>query len=193
MKNGILNKTAVMMLTALVLGGCASDAEQTRQTTIGEIPQWVLNPTIKDGLAAAECVSWSGNFTVDREQATAFARANLTKQIALKSAAMDETYARRVDASTGSNVGTSFESTSKQVAEQELRLTRAVKVAPATINDEKQLCVLVTLEPAQTEKLFKKIVASSGTSLSAQDEGVLYEEFKAYKAQQRLKEAVSKQ
>ena len=191
MKDRILKIVFLLGVTSLILQGCATDEKQVKVKQAGNIPEWVLNPVIKDGLAAAECVAWSGNFTVDREQATAFARANLTKQISLKSAAMDETYARRVDASTGRNTGTSFESTSKQIAEQELRLTRAVKVAPATINDEKQLCVLVTLEPEHTKQLFKKIVSSTG-QLSAQDESILYEEFKAFKAQQRLEQAIKK-
>ena len=168
-------------LTLLAACGSVPEKEQA-----ASIPSWILSPTIDDGIAATACVNFSGNMNIDKAQAVATARADITKQINIKVQAMDKTYARKTetaDKMVSSNV---FESVSKQLAQQSLVGSRPEKVEILDIAGKQQLCAMVTLKPAITEKLFKDIIKNSGEKIAAQDESILFEEFKAHKAQQEL-------
>ncbi len=92
------------------------------------MPGWILNPNIEGGIAAAECSTWSGDFSMDKAEATALARATLAKQIDTKVQAMDKTYQRRVRANDKTTTGTTFESVSKQLTEQTLQGTVPKKI-----------------------------------------------------------------
>ncbi|HFD38431.1 MAG TPA: hypothetical protein ENJ31_01075 [Anaerolineae bacterium] len=183
-----MKRLIAVMSAAALLAACSSTKEKAGvEAPPGmDLPDWVMNPVIEDGLAATDCVKWSGNMSIDRKQAIANARAGLAQQIDIKVKAMDKTYARKVDAQGGTNIGGVFESVSKQVTQQQLSGSRPTKVKPVTINGESHICAMVTFAPAATEELFKNIVKSSGVKLSPQDEDVLYEEFKAFKAQEEL-------
>lgn len=169
---------------ALVVA-CGSNPDKPNPVT-ETIPDWVLNPVIEDGLVSTECVNWSGNMNIDKAQAVASARAEITKQIDVKVKAMDKTYARKTETSDKLVTSNVFESVSKQLAQQSLSGSRAEKVDIVKIAGKQQLCAMVTLKPAVTKMLFKDIIKSSGVQVSAQDESILFEEFKAHKAQQEL-------
>ena len=49
---------------------------------------------------------------------------------------------------------------------------------------------MITLSPKQTEGIFQDILEASQRPVSAQDKDILYQEFKAYKAQQDLDKAL---
>lgn len=59
------------------------------------------------------------------------------------------------------------------------------------INGQRNLCVLVALNPNATKDLFDSIIQQSRRSLKPTSEEALYEEFRASKAQQELLEATS--
>ncbi|MFA9460356.1 hypothetical protein [Thiohalorhabdus methylotrophus] len=186
-----------IVMGALVLGagglmaGCASSGKSTEGTA--GLPSWVMNPTIEGGIAATECVPASQDLSLDKAEATAKARATLVKQINLKVKAMDKTYQRKVKSQSGTTTGGTFESVSRQVADQYLSGSRATKVNYVDINGKRNLCAMVTMDPKTTESLFKELVAQSEKKLSPQDEEVLYEEFKAKKAQEALTAATSEE
>ncbi len=183
-------KSIIMLSLLLALGlfffGCAGKSEQAGLKS--DLPNWVLNPKIEGGIAAAECSKWTGDISMDKAEATALARATLAKQIDTKVQAMDKTYKRKVSTEEGTSMGSTFESVSKQVAKQHLKGAHVQKVKKVKIDGKKQLCVLCVLDPQATEKLFKDIVKQSSADLDPQDERVLYEEFKAEKAQEELEE-----
>jgi hypothetical protein len=182
-------KNVVMpaVLTAMVLGGCSSTSEETTETP--SIPDWVRKPVVEGGLAASECVNWSGKWSLDKSESVANARAALAKQIGTQVEAMDKTYNRRVKTESGTVTGGTFESGSKQVANEYLQGTRATKVEMVTMpGGKKNLCSMVTLDPETTKKLFEEIVKQSDRDdqLDARDEEALYEEFKAQQFQKEL-------
>lgn len=181
-------KNFVTASLALILVACGSAPVEESKTV--NIPSWILNPTIENGLAATECVNFSGNMNIDKTQAVASARANLTKQINVKVKAMDKTYSRKTEAGDKLVTSNVFETVSKQLAEQALVGTRPEKVEILEVVGKQQLCVMVTLKPTVTEKLFKDIIKDSGQNVAAQDEAILFEEFKAHKSQQELENSV---
>ncbi|MCP4406720.1 MAG: hypothetical protein GY807_02990 [Gammaproteobacteria bacterium] len=181
---------AASAVLSLVLAGCASaPKELPKPSSASEIPDWVLNPTIEDGIASAQCVPWSGDMSLDRSEAIAEARADLVKQIEVKVKAMDKTYARRVTAKSGTSTGKVFEKVSKQVASRNLTATQVNKVDPGVkINEVVHLCAMVVFGREANKRLFEDLISSSGASenISPQDEDIMFEEFKAFKAQQEL-------
>jgi hypothetical protein len=171
--------------TVVLLSACAG-GDVKEQAPVSNIPAWVLNPIIDDGLAATECVKWSGNMSIDKKQAVANARAGLVKQINIKVKAMDKTYARKTETQDKMVTSNVFESVSKQIAEQSLVGARPERVELVNIGDVQNLCAMVTLKPEKTQELLDSILAASEVTVSAQDKDILYEEFKSYKAHQEL-------
>lgn len=183
-------KTASVLL-AVFLAACASnDVQQSQTSDSGAYdtrPDWVKLPTVEDGLASTQCVANKGSASIMQGKATALARAEIARQIEVKATALDKTYQRLTEASVGDSFGESFESVSKTVANQNLSGTRAVKAEFVKgIDGQPQFCVMVTMSPALTKNLFKDLLKEANTQVGAQNEAILYEEFKAYKAHQEL-------
>ncbi len=173
----------------LTLGGCASTPTQPEKPQL-DLPSWVLNPSVEDGVATAECVKWSGNMGLDKAEAEAKARANLAKQLEVKVQAMDKAYARKVQAGGETNVGSTFETVSKQLAEQTLSGARILKMDVVPIQGEQYLCAQMAMG-VSAKKFVDQLVNESGREVDAQDEKFLYEEFKAHKAQQALEQEMA--
>ena len=168
-----------------LLAGCSS--QKIAEKTDSGLPSWIMNPTASDveGIAGIACVADSGNLTVDRQAAMANARVALAQQINAKVQAMAETYSRRTDSASGASASTHFETVGRQVTEQNLSGSRVTKADYVTVNGKKQLCTVVEMSVKQRE-LFNKIVGASGVELDKQQQEVLFEEFKAYKARERM-------
>ena len=106
---------------------------------------------------------------------------------------MDKTYARKTDTNKGSSVGGTFESVSKQITQQSLNGARPIKAELVELDEKRHLCVMVALSPIFTDELFSNIIKNSGVNLNPDDESVMKEEFKAYKAQQEMEAEFNKQ
>lgn len=179
---------SIIAISVVTLTACASNQDKLQGNI--NLPGWVLMPTIENGLAESACVPWSGHLTIDREQATAMARNALVRQIEVKSASMTKTHASKTDTVAGTNVSASFESNARQIAEATLTGSKAIKGDVFTIDNKQQFCVMVALDPQQTQQVFNKLIESSGAQLKANDEQVLFEQFKAMKGQQELEKAL---
>lgn len=172
-------------LAALIaVAGCASNTNDADLSI--NPPEWVMNPSVEGGIAESTCVQSSGHFNIDRKQAIAEARQGLAQQIQSRVEAMDETYSNRTTTEDGTTAGGTFESVSRQVTEQNLSGAVPERVELVRIGDQTQLCAMVAMRPDQTRDLFNKLVAQSGAKLGAQDEQVLFQQFKAEQARKRL-------
>ena len=184
--------TSILALAgSLLLTACSSAPTKQEVSEMAAqndpYPEWFYNPVIENGIAAASCVPIPGaNISVAQKQATANGRANLAMQIDTRVRAMDKTYDRVTNTNEGASIGGTFESVSKQVANQNLVGSRAVKFERVIDGDNKMMCALVTLNPESTNNLFKDLVKAAEVNLSSENESVLKEQFLAYKAQQEL-------
>lgn len=191
-------ETIAYTLALILLSGCGTNPDKpvAEDQVIGNslgLPDWVVNPQIENGLADVACVPWSGHLTIDRSQASAMARNALVHQIELKAASMTKTFTHKTDTIAGSNIGADFEETARQLAEANLKGSRASRADLVTIDGKKQFCAMVTMPPAQTEALYQQLTRSGGATLSAEDDRVMFEQFKAYKAQQQLEQALQQE
>ncbi len=181
-------KKTLLLTSLLALAACNS-APQTESASLHKddnIPGWVLNPTAEAALASSSCVPWSGNLSADRSQAISAARADITQQINVKASVLDKLYQRKMQSENSISTGGTFEQVSKQVAQQNLVGSKPQKVAFAKIDNQKQLCVLVTM--ADPKKAFEDLVKGSERQLDPTSKAALYEEFKAQKAMKELEQ-----
>jgi hypothetical protein len=188
----MLKKSLLALSMGVLLTACASTPEPTamdnaRQVTgnpADNAPSWVFLPKSDKGLAASSCVNWTGNMSIDRPHAIANARADLAQQINVKASVLDKLYNRKLEAEGKSDVGSTFEQVSKQVASESLENSSPEEIALATLDGDKYLCALVILN--QSEEAFEGLVEGSGRELDPQSKAALYEEFRAQKAMAEL-------
>ena len=178
----------LLLLGLGLLAGCGSSAQKAG---MGEIPKWVANPQVEQGIAVTECVPASNNYSLDRKEAIANARQSLAQQIQTKVQAMEKTYQRRIQADDETTTGTTFETVSKQLTEQTLKGSVPKKHAYEMLSEEKHMCVLLTMGGSQMKKFFDQLMKRSNANVSPQDEEILYQEFKAKQAQEEMKEELS--
>lgn len=178
-------KLKVLSLSAIAfLGACAGTPQE--ETSVGSIPSWILNPQVEDGIAVSECVLFSGNMSIDKQQAVANARASLAQRIATRVSAMDKSYRDKVEVASGVESGSTFSSVSKQVTQQTLSGTNPVKTDIVKIADKDNLCVLVVVGQESTKDIFENLLEKAQLPMSAQQKDVLYAEFKTQRAEKQL-------
>lgn len=185
-------KLASVLAMSAVLAACGSTPKNSAEELNKNIPEWVLNPVLEDGIAASVCVPSSGHMSTDKAQATALARTELAQQINTRVKALDKTYQERIDVDNAAQVGSTFTSVSKQLTDQSLTGSRVIKTAYANFDSKNQLCVLTALGSSSTKELFDNIIKESERNLSIDQEKVLYQEFKAQKAQDELEAELQK-
>lgn len=186
----MFNKLNLLSLPAIFLLGACSSSEPSQETAVGEIPSWILNPQIEDGIAVSECVSWSGNMSIDKQQAMANARTSLAQRINTQVSAMDKVYQDKVEVASGGESGSTFSSVSKQVTEQTLVGTSPLKVDILKIEEKDNLCVLVGIGQQATKDIFESLVETAQRPMSTQQKDVLYQEFKAQQAASELNDEI---
>ncbi|MDP7591614.1 MAG: hypothetical protein QF552_02745 [Litorilituus sp.] len=189
-----MNKKLIIATACLLLSACGSTTtpKPTLLETTDSVPSWVLNPNVDNALAAASCVPWSGNLSIDKAQSLATARAEISQQLKLKVSVLDKMYQRKLEADGKLNTGGTFEQVSKQISEQTLVNSKADKVEFAKIDGQKQLCTLVTLSEKKNDQLFEQLVNKSGAKIDPTSKAALYEEFRAKKASQELEKELKK-
>jgi len=174
---------------ALGLAACSGSPEKEAILS-GNYPSWIDKPVVADGIAESACVSSSGNMTLDKKRATANARAMIAQSIETRIKAMDKTYQRVTESEQEMTSGSTFESVSKQVTEQSLNGTKAVESGYFRINDKSQYCVMVAFGQQETKAVFEQALKAANTPLSPTSERAMYEEFRAYKAQEELEQSL---
>jgi len=189
MKNTL--KIATALTVSAILAACSS-APDPAEALNKNIPEWVLNPVLEDGLASSVCVTSSGHMSTDKAQATSLARVELAQQINTRVKALDKTYQEKVNVNNEAQMGSTFSSVSKQLTNQSLTGARVIKTAYAHFNGKDQLCVLTALGSSSTKELFDNIIKESERQMSIDQEKVLYQEFKAQKAQEELEAELNK-
>jgi protein-tyrosine-phosphatase len=188
-------KTQKIILTALfvtVISACNSTEKAQTPSPSSNIPSWVLNPVVEDGIAATDCVKYSGHMSIDKKMATANSRLALAQQIDVRVEGLEKTYSNRVDANDDTTAGSSFSSVSKQLTKQKLNGSRVIKSDIVKILGKEHFCVLTTLSPTATSELFEAIIKQSQRMINPKDEKFLYQEFKAQKAEKNLDKAIEK-
>lgn len=186
-------KVIITAAVASLLSACGSTQKaEAPPAPSSNIPQWVLNPVVEDGIAAADCVKSSGNFSIDQKLAASNSRVALAQQISAKVQALEKNYQERIDSNEESTTGTTFTSVAKVLTDQTLTGSRVVKSDIVSIQGKDHYCSLMTLSPTSTKELFDALITQSKRRVNPQDEKFLYQEFKAAQAQEELDKTMSR-
>lgn len=181
----MLLKLKLLSLSGLVLlTACSSSEVET--TSIGDIPSWILAPEVDDGIAVAECVIFSGNFSIDQSHAKANARSSLAQRIETRVSAMDKVYRDKIEVSSGVESGSTFSSVSKQVTQKTLVGASVLKTDIVELAGQDNLCIMLGMGQESTKEIFDSLVDASNRPMSASQKDVLYAEFKADRAEKQL-------
>jgi hypothetical protein len=187
-------KVIITAAVASLLSACGSTpiAEKPAPAVNSGIPQWVLSPVVEDGIAAADCVRSSGNFSVDQKLAASNTRVALAQQMSAKVSALEKNYQERIDSNEETTTGSTFTSVAKVLTDQTLTGSRMVKSDMVNIEGNTHYCTLMTLSPTATKELFDALITQSKRRVNPQDEKFLYQEFKAAKAHDELDKTIQK-
>ncbi|WP_025820337.1 hypothetical protein [Shewanella marina] len=182
------NKILSVALTVLFVGGCAN-TEVTNIETSSNIPVWVMNPSSANGYSASNCVSSSGNFSIDRNHAISLTRITLAQNMQLKASILEKSY-QKLNQSTGlSTTGSSFEQIAKQVTSISIQNSQVEQIALIEINDVEQVCALVTIPKTLTHVLFEETIGQDKT-VDPTNKTALYNEFISQKTAKELEQQV---
>lgn len=182
----LITITAALVLTACAAQQPVSVSSTNALTEEDKAPDWVFLPKSDNGLAASACVRWSGAMNVDKAQATATARAELAQQVRLKASVLDKLYSRKTSVHDADSIGGTFEQASQQVASETLTGSSVEEISFAVIDGSKYLCSLVVLE--NTRNAFEGLVEGSQRRLDPMSDEALYEEFRAQKTLDELRQ-----
>ncbi|MHA7589530.1 hypothetical protein [Vibrio harveyi] len=177
-------------ISAVILSGCASQSgsENTAKVETNKgsnVPSWVLSPTSANGFAASNCVTASGNFSVDRNHAISLARNTLAQNLDIKVSVLEKNY-QKIDSSVdGQTSGTSFEQIAKQITNTSIQKSQVEQVSLVEIGGVEQICALVVMPKIESEKMFNSAV-TAGTDIDPTDKAALYKEFVSQKTSKEL-------
>jgi hypothetical protein len=191
--NRLTIKLMTAALTAGLITGCASNSPSDERSSTSGLPAWVVSPNqlVGEGaLAATECVPDNANMSILRAKSTALARAALAQQIQVSVQVMDETYQDLTENGAESGSGSTFSSVSEQVTDQMLNgaLPERMDYIEGR-NDEALFCTMVVMAPEANRKVFEQIIDKSNRQMSPDNEALLYQEYRAKRASEKLKEA----
>jgi len=183
-----LLKTTLISAGLLTLAACGTVPHETG--ALDGLPKWVTSPEVEGGIAESACVSFSGTMNVDRSEAIHLASEQLAAQLERKTAFLAKSFQSKTKTTEGLNVGTNFTQTGQQLVEQNLSGVKAQEMGVFKVAGTDQLCVMVAIESGKTKTIYQTLKTASKAQLNAKDDGVIYEQFRAYKADQELQKAM---
>jgi PBP1b-binding outer membrane lipoprotein LpoB len=188
MKHHILSA----VIGAVFLSGCASQSASENTAKIetnkgSNVPAWVLNPTSANGFAASNCVTASGNFSIDRNHAVSLARNTLAQNLDIKVSVLEKNY-QKIDTTVDAQVaGTSFEQIAKQITNTSIQKSQVEQVSLVNVGGVDQVCALVVMPKIESEKMFNTAVTADA-NVDPSDKAALYKEFVSQKTTKELEE-----
>ncbi|MCK0162352.1 LPP20 family lipoprotein [Marinobacter sp. S6332] len=187
-------KFIAVLGSASLIAACASTQPSDQSSATSGLPAWVITPgnLVDDGsLVATECVSANAGMSILKAKSIALARGNLAQQIQVNVQAMDDTYRDLTENGGQSGSGSTFSSVTKQVTDQ--MLSGAIPERVDYIkgpNDTTLFCSMVVMAPEKNRKIFEQIIDRSNRQMSPENEALLYQEFRAKRAADELKNAL---
>lgn len=150
------------------------------------LPSWVLNPNVDEGLAAVDCVEFSGNVSVDAKLASSNARLALAQQISTKVESIDKTYDTRVSNGDRTDINSRFTSVSKQITKQSISGSKILQSDIVNISGKDYFCSMAVLSEMKTAQLFNSLVEQADVALDSSTKAELK---KVFTEQPQLPEA----
>jgi hypothetical protein len=176
--------------------GCGGGAQQQPKPAPVSFP-WMdfcnKYRNMEGGVATCKCnpAATSDEVSIAEDEAIADARSELARELGLRVKTMVKRYKSRTIANKKRAIGSTFEEVAKQVANQYLTGSRVLASRVfQTPEGGYMVCAAVGLQPETVKEMISNIAKEAGLN-NPKDEDILYQEFKAYKAQQELERETS--
>ncbi|MBL0691387.1 MAG: hypothetical protein JJV97_03560 [SAR324 cluster bacterium] len=192
----IISKISFLGVCLFIFASCSSSDKSAPYVPSNipdkvKMPDWIFSPSIDSGIAAAQCVIFSGNISLDQQEVTAKGRASLAQQVNVRVKVMDKVFQDKTEVDGKVSAGNVFQNVSTQLTDEIIVGSKLIRTDFGEIDKTTYLCGMVAISPEETKKLFDAIVNDAkAPSTNAQDKDILYQEFKAYKAHQELSTAL---
>ena len=172
-------KVGFLPLAVVLMLGCAGQPNDFASPLPEgvNIPDWVLKPFVKDGLAASDCVKFSGNLSIDQKLVVANARAELAKQLTSKVEVMDSVLSKRDSIDNTPTTSNKFAEMNTVTAMEMLVGSKPEVFGFADIQGQQHYCTLVSLATEQTQELFGEILKLNKLSLDKDEQSLLWQNF----------------
>ncbi len=181
---------AAVVATSFLFTGCAQQP-QTAQAPVqvknkfANAPKWVLDPQVEGGIAAVGIAAATpAGMSFQRTQALGNGRDELARQLEVKVTNMLKDFTQVTGVGTAATVDKVASNVSKQVASQTLA---GSKQKAMWIAEDGELYILVALDPDAVKKETENAVKSS-----FKNDGALWQQFQAKKAQDELSAEIDK-
>lgn len=193
-------KLVTAILAAGLVAGCASTQPSEETSSSSGLPAWVMMPASQAGegaLATTECVAANANMSILKAKSISLGRAALAQQIQVSVQVMEETYQDMTENGSESGSGSTFTSVSKQVADQMLNgaIPERMDYLDGDMDGEgekRYLCTMVVLAPEKNQKIFEQIIEKANRQMTPDNEALLYQEYRANRAADRLDQAMGR-
>ncbi len=151
--------------------------------------------TKTDGIYGCQCVYANSirESLYAKDAAVADARTSIAFTIENKTKALLERYKDLKSSGEKQFAGENLDITTKQIANISLRGSKFIDSRTFKTEDGKYITCAVVYLPDENVKQITKSLAKQLGMTSPRDEDILYQEFKAFKAQQRLDKELSKE
>ena len=170
-------KISSIVVISIFALGCNSTPKNNTESMGINIPQWVLNPSIQNGLAATSCVIASNSYSMDKAEVATQARDELASQIETRVSSLETEYVSRISSMTSTMTESKFSSMSTQLTDQYLNGSKVTTIDYAQIGKVKNLCAMVTLSEETTKELFGQLLKQAPVKLDPDNEKLLYSNF----------------
>ena len=182
-----MKKILLTALSVAILAGCASADKKVAEDMEGmKYPAWVLNPQVEGGIAVAECVLASGNFSIDKQQAVANATASLAQRLDVKVKAMTESLSKKTTANVGVNSSSEFTAKARTITERTMVGVTPQKFDFAEFDNQRHFCALVSIDKASTDRLFNQLLDNWSRPVTPDNKQQVYRDFLLAKAEDDL-------
>jgi hypothetical protein len=170
-------KISLIIVISVFALGCNSTQKNNTEAMGKNIPQWVLNPSFENGLAATSCVIASNSYSMDKAEVATQARDELASQIETRVSSLQTEYLTRTSSIGNTTIESKFSSISTQLTDQYLNGSQVTKIDYAQIAKVKNLCAMVTLSEETTKELFGQFLKQAPIKLDTDNEKLLYSNF----------------
>jgi hypothetical protein len=120
-----------------------------------------MSPTVDNGIAATDCVLFSGNMSLDSKVAAANARTALALQIESSIDTLSDSTETRSMVDNNITVSSEFSNQTKQSSKLIVNSSVIKQVQVVAFNNKDYLCAMAVIDKSQTEQLVDILAAQS--------------------------------
>lgn len=140
-------KAIAILGIASILSACSTNNLYQK---VLNVPDWIMSPTVTDGVAASKCVPWAGDYTANKTSAGKLAKQQTIDVVTLRLRSLGAEWLKQIDFNT---------------VEEHVSQGRVIRVDFADLDGTEQLCTMWYVNDIKLKQLLVAIAANNETVL----------------------------